>query len=89
MPILSKTGDSNAQFHTTNIPGIVTGITNLDPFLVAKNLRELLTREPVEFQYLLRLIPVYFVVNSELNEIKSKAIYLFSLLHLDEKIAAS
>lgn len=67
----------------------MTGITNLDPFLVAKNLRELSTREPVEFQYLLRLIPVYFVVNSELNEIKSKAIYLFSLLHLDEKIAAS
>ena len=89
MPILSKTGDSNAQFHTTNIPGNVTGITNLDPFLVAKNLRELSTREPVEFQYLLRLIPVYFVVNSELNEIKSKAIYLFSLLHQDEKIADS
>ena len=67
----------------------MTGITNLDPFLVADNLRELSTREPVEFQYLLRLIPVYFVVNSELNEIKSNAIYLFSLLHQDEKIADS
>ncbi len=84
--LLSKTGDSDAQFHTTNIPGIVTGITNLDPFLLAKNLRELSTREPVEFQYLLRLIPVYFVVNSELNEIKTKAVYLFSLLQQDEKI---
>ena len=67
----------------------MTGITNLDPFLVADNLRELSTREPVEFQYLLRLIPIYFVVNSELNEKKSKAIYLFSLLHQDEKIADS
>jgi hypothetical protein len=43
--LLSKTGDSNAQFHSTNIPGIVTGITDLDPFLLAKNLRELSTRD--------------------------------------------
>lgn len=31
--------------HSTNIPGIVTGITDLDPFLLAKNLRELSTRD--------------------------------------------
>ena len=86
MPIIIKTRDSNAQFHTTNIHGIVTCITNLDPFLLTKNLKELSNREPVEFKYLLRLIPVNFVVNPELNEIKSKAIYLFSLLQQDEKI---
>lgn len=84
--LLNKTGDPNAQFHTTTIPGIVTGITNLDPSLMAKYLRELSNREPVEFQFLLRLIPIDCVINSELNEIKSKATFLFSLLQQNRKI---
>jgi tRNA acetyltransferase TAN1 len=84
--LLSKIGDPDAQFHATNISGIVTGITNLDPLLMSKYLRELSNREPVEFQYLLRLIPIDCVINSELNEIRSKAIFLFSLLQQNKKI---
>ncbi|HZD33677.1 MAG TPA: THUMP domain-containing protein [Nitrososphaeraceae archaeon] len=84
--LLDKTGDPNAQFHTTNIFGIVTGITNVDPFLMAKYMRDLWNREPTEFRYLLRLIPIGCVLNSELNEIRSRAISLFSFLEQSKKI---
>ena len=39
--LLTKTGDPKAQFHTTNISGIVIGITILCPFLMAEYLRDL------------------------------------------------
>lgn len=84
--LLDKTGDPNAQFHTTNISGIVTGTTNLDPFLMAKYLRDLWNRELIEIRYLLRLIPVDCVLNSELNEIKSRATSLFAFLEKNKKI---
>jgi tRNA acetyltransferase TAN1 len=53
---------------------------------MAKYLRDLCNREPIEFRYLLRLIPVDCVLNSELNEIKSRATSLFSFLEQNKKI---
>jgi tRNA acetyltransferase TAN1 len=83
--LLNKIGDPDAQFHATNISGIVTGITNLDP-LTSKVSERIIESRACGFQYLLRLIPIDCVINSELNEIKSKAIFLFSLLQQNKKI---
>ena len=76
--ILKDLGDSNAIVEISDLSGILTGTTSLDPFLVVKKIREKILDEPWLIRYCLRVIPlqdtVYTkkgdIVNSVLNHVR-------------------
>lgn len=73
--ILDELGDSNATVEISDLSGILTATTSLDPFLVVKNIREKILDEPWMIRYCLRVIPLHDtvytkkenIVNSVLN----------------------
>ena len=75
--ILEEFGDPNATVEISELSGILTATTSLDPFLVVKKIREKILDEPWLIRYCLRVIPlcdtVYTkkedIVNSVLNHV--------------------
>lgn len=76
LDLLNDIGDSDAFFEVTNISGLITGNTRLDPFLVIDKLKVIVHSEDWRFRYLLRVIPIEFVTNSNPSEIVMAAIDL-------------
>lgn len=76
LDLLDDIGDSDAFFEVTNISGLITGNTRLDPFLVIDKLKGIVHSEDWRFRYLLRVIPIEFVTNSNPSEIAMAAIDL-------------
>ena len=75
--ILEEFGDSNATIEISELSGILTATTSLDPFLVVKKIQEKILDEPWMIRYCLRVIPLHDavytknkdIVNSVLNHI--------------------
>ena len=75
--ILEEFGDSNAKVEISDLSGIITATTSLDPFLVVKKIREKILDEPWLIRYCLRVIPIHDtvytkkedIVNSVLNHV--------------------
>jgi tRNA acetyltransferase TAN1 len=76
MDLLDDIGDSNATCDVTNISGLITVNTNLDPFWVIEKFRDIIRSEDWRFRYVLRVIPIEAVVESSLPEIATAAIDL-------------
>ena len=56
--ILEKIGDSEPTITITNMSGILTAETKLDPIEVVKKIKEMLLDEPWCIRYCLRVIPI-------------------------------
>ena len=80
--LLGEVGDEDPRVEKTEVSGLVVAKTSLDPFEAIRRLREMLRREPHEFRYTLKVIPVETVVPTRLNSIEEAA------AHLSEKISA-
>jgi tRNA acetyltransferase TAN1 len=72
MNICNEFGDENPEFSITNLPGIITGKTSLNPIDVIQKIREKILDEPWSIRYCLRLIPIQSVCDTNINEINEK-----------------
>lgn len=76
LDLLDDLGDADAIFDVTNISGLVTGITHLDPFQVIEKFKGLVRSEEWRFRYVLRVIPIESVTNSNPSEMARAALDL-------------
>lgn len=76
LDLLDDIGDSDAFFEVTNISGLITGNTCLDPFRVIEKFKGIIRSEDWRFRYVLRVIPIEAVTNSSLHEIAMVAVDL-------------
>jgi len=67
--LLESLGDKNNEITITNLSGIVTCITTLDPFLVVKKIKEKILEEPWSMRYCHRIIPIQETVITEKQNI--------------------
>ena len=68
--ILEEFGDSDVKVSITNMSGILTVDTNLNPIEVVKKIKERLLDEPWSVRYCKRIIPIQKVVESKIEEIE-------------------
>jgi len=80
--LLGEVGDEDPRVEKTEVSGLIVAKTSLNPFEAVRRLREMLRREPHEFRYTLKVIPVEVVVPTRLSNIEDAA------AHLSEKIGA-
>ncbi len=67
--ILEEFGDSNATVEISDLSGILTATTSLDPFLVVKKIQEKILEEPWTIRYCLRVIPLHDTVYTKKEDI--------------------
>jgi len=67
---LEEFGDSEPQISITEMSGILTAKTNLDPVEVVKKIREIIDDEPWSVRYCLRIIPIQKLTNTGIDEIE-------------------
>ncbi len=79
---LKKLGDPGIKASKTGLPGLITAYTKLDPFNVVNELREIALERPWEFKYILKVVPIEYVIESDLEKIRS-----LILEKIDEKIS--
>lgn len=72
--LLEMFGDADAESEITEITGLILALTSLDPFQVVSRLKELVSSEPWQVRYILRVLPVEAVVPSaDIGAIKEAA----------------
>jgi tRNA acetyltransferase TAN1 len=69
LELLDVIGDSDAYFEVTNISGLITGNTRLDPFQVIEKFKGIVRSEDWRFRYVLRVIPIESITNSNPSDI--------------------
>ena len=68
--ILLICGDTYPIISGIQFPGLVTGFTNLDPKKVISKINKILERSPNFFQYILKVIPIDFICETDTYTIK-------------------
>jgi len=81
MNILEEFGDSNIKVSITNMSGILTANTNLNPVEVVRKIKEMLLDEPWSVRYCKRIIPIQKVSESKIEDIEK------SVLELSDQIS--
>jgi len=79
--ILEEFGDSDLKVSITNMSGILTADTNLNPVEVVRKIKEMLLDEPWSVRYCKRIIPIQKVTESKIEEIEK------SVLELSDQIS--
>ena len=72
--ILEEYGDSDAKISITNMSGILTAETKLEPVEIVRKMREMLLDEPWSIRYCLRIIPIQIFVETKMEEIEKTII---------------
>jgi len=67
--ILNDLGDKSPVVDISNLSGILTALTSLDPFFVVRKIQEKILYEPWSVRYCLRIIPIQEVVITEKENI--------------------
>ncbi|TFG20289.1 MAG: hypothetical protein EU530_03700 [Promethearchaeota archaeon] len=75
--VLMIAGDSSPVIMHSPIPGILLVNTVLNPYKVIKKMRVFMKKEPNFFQYVLRVIPVDHVVETDLDLIQQASLQLY------------
>ena len=68
--ILEEFGDSDAKISITEMSGILTAETKLEPIEVVRKIKEILLDEPWSIRYCLRIIPIQKLIESKIEEIE-------------------
>jgi tRNA acetyltransferase TAN1 len=82
--LLSDIGDSSLTVEKTGVAGLIAANTTLSPFDVIEQFRKILHERSYEFRYMLRIIPIEKVVQTDLAEIQVVAAELSSKIGKDE-----
>ncbi|MBA4454701.1 MAG: RNA methyltransferase, partial [Nitrosopumilaceae archaeon] len=67
--ILEDFGDSEPKITITNMSGILTVKTQLEPVEVVKKIKEMILDEPWSIRYCLRIIPMQKFVDTDIEKI--------------------
>jgi len=70
---LGEFGDKEPEINYSGLAGLLTCRTNLDPLDVIQKIRKIVQDDPWKVRYVLRLIPIDVVVNTDLVDIKNAA----------------
>ena len=68
--ILDELGDPDVKISISNMSGIITVQTKLDPIEVVRKMKEILLDEPWSIRYCLRVIPIQKIVETNLGKIE-------------------
>jgi tRNA acetyltransferase TAN1 len=82
--ILDEFGDSDIKVTITNMSGILTVDTQLDPIEVVKKVKEMLLDEPWSIRYCKRIIPIQKVIESKIEAIEKNVEELSNQILEDE-----
>ena len=80
MDILEKLGDSEPTITITNMSGILTAETKLEPIEVVKKIKEMLLDEPWCIRYCLRIIPIQKITETKIESIEKGITDLIKLI---------
>ena len=89
MGILEKLGDSEPTITITNMSGILTAETKLDPIEVVKKIKEMLLDEPWCIRYCLRIIPIQKIIETKIESIEEGITDLIKLISKGESYRIS
>ena len=64
-------GDKYPIIAGTKYPGLITAATNIDNKEVISNIKKILEINPDFFQFILKIVPIDYVCETELNALKS------------------
>lgn len=81
--LLYLIGDKEGSAWESNIAGLVFGHTKLSPYEAVKKMKDLLHEKPWEFHYIKRVIPIEYVVKTDIELIKREALKLASKIPSD------
>jgi tRNA acetyltransferase TAN1 len=70
--ILFELGDEEPEIIISSMPGILTGITSLNPIESIEKIREKILDEPWSIRYCLRIIPIQGVCKTNIEEIEAE-----------------
>jgi len=70
MDVLEELGDPDLKVSITNMSGILTADTKLDPVEVVKRIKKMIIDEPWSIRYCLRIIPIQKIIETEIEEIE-------------------
>ena len=70
MDILDELGDPDVKISVSNMSGIITIQTKLNPIEVVRKMKEILLDEPWSIRYCLRVIPIQKIVETNLEKIE-------------------
>ena len=68
--ILDELGDSEIEVSISDMSGILTVQTKLDPIEVVKKMKEMLLDQPWSIRYCLRIIPIQKVIETKIESIE-------------------
>jgi tRNA acetyltransferase TAN1 len=68
--ILDELGDSEIEVSISDMSGILTVQTKLDPIEVVKKMKEMLLDQPWSIRYCLRIIPIQKVIETKIEVIE-------------------
>ena len=68
--ILDELGDSEIEVSISDMSGILTAQTKLDPIEVVKKMKEILLDQPWSIRYCLRIIPIQSVIETKIEVIE-------------------
>ena len=78
--ILEKLGDSEPKITITNMSGILTAETKLDPIDVVNKIKEMVLDEPWCIRYSLRIIPIQKITETKIESIEEGISDLIKLI---------
>ena len=87
--ILEKLGDLESMVTITNMSGILTAKTKLEPIDVVKKIKEMLLDEPWCIRYCLRIIPIQKITETKIKSIEDGISDLIQLISNDESYRIS
>ena len=87
--ILEKIGDSEPTITITNMSGILTAETKIEPIEAIKKIKEIILDEPWYVRYCLRIIPVQKVTETKIENIESEISELIKLISSKESYRIS
>ncbi len=87
--ILEKLGDLESMVTITNMSGILTAETKLDPIDVVKKIKDMLLDEPWCIRYCLRIIPIQKITETKIESIEDGISDLIQLISNGESYRIS
>ncbi len=75
---------NDISIHKTKISGLIVCFTPLNPFDVINSIKRISLEEPWRIRFILRLIPIEVVVNTDIEEIKKAALKLAERINENE-----
>lgn len=68
--LTEELGANNIKIEKTGITGLITAKTSLDPLRVIEDLRNIIYKHPYKVRYALRIIPIQYVIPTDLDEVR-------------------